>query len=122
MGEIVQLDLFTVSAVDPPLRDNRDAMAFPFVALQKRRTRPIEFARNGISLEVHAPAKFGIATIWDWDLVIFAASHLNEAIDGRPQAISAHPVRAATTACARSAGAPAARTTASWRRRSGGCA
>jgi plasmid replication initiation protein len=84
MGELVQLEMFTVSAADPPWRDNRDAMEYPFLALQKRRTKPIAFRRNGISLEVHAPAKFGIATIWDWDLVIFAASHLNEAIeDGR---------------------------------------
>lgn len=84
MKEVLQLDLFTVSTVEPPWRDNRDAMAYPFLALQKRRTKPIEFSRNGLSLEVHAPTKFGIATIWDWDLVIFAASHLNEAVeDGR---------------------------------------
>jgi plasmid replication initiation protein len=81
MGEIVQLDMFVVSAVDPPWRDNRDAMEYPFLALQKRRTKPIEFRKTGLSLEVHAPVKFGIATIWDWDLVIFAASHLNEAIE-----------------------------------------
>jgi plasmid replication initiation protein len=84
MGEIVQLDMFTVSAVDPPWRDNRDAMEYPFLALQKRRTRPIVFRKNGIFLSVAADSRFSIATIWDWDLVIFAASHLNESIeDGR---------------------------------------
>ena len=67
MEEVVQLDMFVVSAVDPPWRDNRDAMEYPFLALQKRRTKPIEFRKSGLSLEVHAPVKFGIATIWDWD-------------------------------------------------------
>ena len=27
-----QLDLFSISVVDPPWRDNRDAMAYPFLA------------------------------------------------------------------------------------------
>lgn len=81
MGEVVQLEIFQVNTVDPPWRDNRDAMDFPFLSLQKKRTTPIEYARNGVSIEVHAPTKFGLASIWDWDLIIFAASHLNEAIE-----------------------------------------
>src|SRR5512132_180933 len=81
MGEVVQLELFTVTAVDPPLRDNRDAMEYPFLSLQKKRTKPIEFKGNGVHLSVGADSRFSIATIWDWDLIIFAASHLNEAIE-----------------------------------------
>ena len=81
MGEIIQLDMLTVSAFEPPLRDNRDVMEFPFLSLQKKRIEPITFKSSAVSLEVHSPAKFGIATIWDWDLVIFAASHLNDAIE-----------------------------------------
>lgn len=81
MGKVVQLEFFTVNAVDPPWRDNRDAMEYPFLSLQKGRTRPIEYRRGNIALEVHAPVKFGLASIWDWDLVIFAASHLNDAIE-----------------------------------------
>lgn len=85
MGEpALQLSLFTVSACDPPLRDNRDVMEYPFLSLQKKRLKPIEYRTKDISIEVHAPVKFGLATIWDWDLIIFAASHLNDAIeDGR---------------------------------------
>jgi hypothetical protein len=87
MGDLVQLSLFMVSTVDPPWRDNRDAMAYPFLSLEKRRTTPIEYARNGVSIEVQAPSKLGLASIWDWDLIIFAASHLNQAIeDGRKPA------------------------------------
>ena len=73
--------MFIVRAFEPPLRDNRDVMEYPFLSLQKKRTKPIEFKNSKVSIEVHAPPKFGIATIWDWDLIIFAASHLNEAIE-----------------------------------------
>jgi plasmid replication initiation protein len=81
MGEIKQLDMFTVRAFEPPLRDNRDVMEFPFLSLQKKRITPIKFSSNNISLSVYSPAEFGIATIWDWDLIIFAGSHLNDAIE-----------------------------------------
>ena len=86
MGEIIQFDMFTVSTLDPPLRDSRDVMEYPFLSLQKRRTKPIEYRNSKVSIEVHTPEKFGVATIWDWDLIIFAASHLNEAIErgGKP--------------------------------------
>lgn len=84
MGDLVQLSLFTVTTVDPPWRDNRDAMAYPFLALEKGRTAPIEYERNGVRVSVAADRRFSIASIWDWDLIIFAASHLNQAIeDGR---------------------------------------
>jgi plasmid replication initiation protein len=81
MGQVVQLEIFTVNAVDPPWRDNRDAMEYPFLSLQKGRTKPIKFRKGNISLAVHSPAEFGLASIWDWDLIIFAASHLNDAIE-----------------------------------------
>lgn len=78
-----QPDLFFVTAVDPPWRDNRDAMEFPFLALQTRRTRPILYNDGNFWLSVGADSRFSIATIWDWDLMIFAASHINEAIESR---------------------------------------
>ena len=85
MGEpALQLSLFTVSACDPPLRDNRDVMEYPFLSLQKKRLKPIEFSANNVRVSVAADVRYSIATIWDWDLIIFAASHLNDAIeDGR---------------------------------------
>jgi plasmid replication initiation protein len=83
MGKVVQLDLFRVATAEPPWRDNRDAMEFPFLSLQKKRTKPIRYAKEGVSPSVFAP-EFGLASIWDWDLVIFVASHLNECVeDGR---------------------------------------
>lgn len=76
-----QLDMFTVSAFEPPLRDNRDVMEYPFLSLQKRRTKAIEYSQNNIRVSVAADIRFSIATIWDWDLIIFAAAHLNDAIE-----------------------------------------
>ena len=81
MGKAVQLEIFTVSTVDPPWRDNRDAMEYPFLSLQKNRTKAIEYRRNGIHISVDSDRRFSIATIWDWDVIIFAASHLNDAIE-----------------------------------------
>lgn len=78
-----QLDLFSITAVDPPWRDNRDAMGYPFLALQKRRTTPITYSDENVWLSVGADSRFSIATIWDWDVMIFAASHINEAIENR---------------------------------------
>lgn len=73
--------MFTVSTIEPPWRDNRDVMEYPFLSLQKKRTKPIEFRKNDVSISVAADSRFSIATIWDWDLIIFAASHLNDAIE-----------------------------------------
>lgn len=85
MGDLAQLPMFTVRAVDPPLRDNRDAMELPFLSLQKGRKLPIEFAGRikdrDVYVSVAADVRATIATIWDWDLIIFAASHLNDAIE-----------------------------------------
>lgn len=78
---VAQIDMFTVSTVDPPLRDNRDTMEFPFLSLQKGRTKPIEFRGNGVHVSVAADTRYSIANIWDWDIIIFAASHLNDAIE-----------------------------------------
>ena len=85
MGDGGQLDLFQVTAIDPPWRDNKDAMGYPFVALQKRRTTAIRYSDADVWLMVSAAPEFGIATIWDWDVMIFAASHINEAIESRRQ-------------------------------------
>jgi plasmid replication initiation protein len=61
-------------------------MSYPFLSLQKRRTKPIEYRNNNIHLSVDSDRRFSIASIWDWDLIIFAASHLNDAVErgGKP--------------------------------------
>lgn len=78
-----QTELFQVSAFDPPLRDQRDVMEFPFLSIQKGRRKPISFKNKGgsVELEVSSSSDSGLATIWDWDLIIYAAANLNDAIE-----------------------------------------
>lgn len=85
MRAVQQGDLFVATSIDPPLRDNQSAMEHPFLSLQKRRTKPIIYEhkteREYVHIEVQAPEKYGIATIWDWDIIIGIASQINDAIE-----------------------------------------
>jgi plasmid replication initiation protein len=81
-----QLDLFRAIPGDLAPRDAQDLMAWPFFSLAKsKRVRPIDFRMGEVSISVEATAEHGMATIWDADVLIWAASQLVEARDaGRP--------------------------------------
>lgn len=86
-SEREQLALFrALPGDDMALRDAQDLMAYPFFSLAKsRRTVPIRFDAGGISLTVEGVPEHGIATIWDADVLIWAASQIVQARDeGRP--------------------------------------
>lgn len=89
-----QPDLFLAAVSDAPFRDGLDLMSVPIVSLAKtRRVEPIRFKRGDMSVEVSAPAHIGIATIWDLDVILWAVSQLNDAIDRGetpPPTIHAH--------------------------------
>ena len=77
-----QTDLFTANFADIPIRDQRDTMERPFFSLAKRpRLTPIEYHVGDVRVEVTANPKFGMATIWDADILIWAATQVTEAID-----------------------------------------
>ena len=82
--ERLQLDLFrSVPGTIAP-RDAQDLMAWPFFSLAKsRRTTPIEFRMGETWISVEAVPEHGMATIWDADILIWAASQLVEARDAR---------------------------------------
>src|SRR4051794_4388133 len=76
-----QFDLFVPFVADLPLRDQRETMERPFFSLAKRkRMKPIEYTSpNGeVFVNVFPHQEFGMATIWDADILIWAASVLNE--------------------------------------------
>jgi plasmid replication initiation protein len=76
-----QLDLFIARIGDVPFRDDRDAMSLPMVSLSRhKRTKPIEYTMpNGAgSVKVTAPTETGIATIYDYDIILWLISQLNE--------------------------------------------
>jgi plasmid replication initiation protein len=77
-----QPDLFSANFADIPIRDQRDTMERPFFSLAKRpRLTPIEYRVGDVWVEVSANQKFGIATIWDADILIWASTQITEAMD-----------------------------------------
>jgi len=85
-GEYAQLDLFRSIPGDIAARDAQDLMSWPFFSLAKsRRTAPITFRMGATWIDVEAVPEHGMATIWDADVLIWAASQLIQARDaGRP--------------------------------------
>ncbi|MBN9408179.1 MAG: replication initiator protein A [Burkholderiales bacterium] len=77
-----QLDLFRALPGDMAPRDAQDLMAFPFFSLAKTpRIQPIDFRSGGVTVRVEGTREHGIATIWDADILIWAASQIVEARD-----------------------------------------
>lgn len=79
-GEIIPL------AIDH--RDIRDIMALmevPFLALSKNRTSPIVYKNSNGSVKVrvsgHPP--YYVASIYDWDIVLYVSSKIQEVINSR---------------------------------------
>lgn len=82
MSKGTQLDLFVALAGDVPFRDEREAMTAPLVSLSKRKRTLIEWSGpSGQSVTVTAAEKYGVATIWDYDVILWAVSQINEAIN-----------------------------------------
>ncbi len=81
-SEREQLDLFRALPGDLAPRDAQDLMAYPFFALGKsKRLAPINFKAGSIVIRVEAVPEHGMATIWDADVLIWAASQIVEARD-----------------------------------------
>ena len=93
-----QLDLFVPILSDLELRDARDTMERPFFSLSKsKRLTPIQYASpdGTVFVNVRPHQDFGMATIWDADILIWAASVLNtQKKQGRndpDRTLKAHP-------------------------------
>ncbi len=77
-----QLSLFRALPGDLATRDAQDLMAYPFFSLAKsRRVVPIDFRAGTVTIRVEAVPEHGMATIWDADVLIWAASQIVEARD-----------------------------------------
>ena len=74
-----QFDLFLPYIADLSFRDQREMMERPFFSLSKsKRMKPIDYTSPDGKLWVHVSANpdYGMATIWDADLLIYCASVL----------------------------------------------
>ena len=74
----------TLLVRDPrDIRDVMELMEVPFVALSKNRTTPIIYeslnGKSKVRISCHPP--YHVASIYDWDIIIFVSSKLQEAIN-----------------------------------------
>jgi plasmid replication initiation protein len=85
-GRPRQLDLFVAFVGDVPFRDDREGMSVPLVSLSKgKRVAPIKWtSANGEQwVRITANATHGMGTIYDLDVVIWAVSQINKAVEER---------------------------------------
>ena len=76
-SERSRLDPFVVATGDAAPRDQRDLMERPFFSLAKTpRTKPIFYKAADVEVQVFGVPEHGMATIWDADVLIWAASQI----------------------------------------------
>jgi len=81
-SERATLDPFEALAGGVPPRDQRDLMERPFFSLAKaKRVTPILYQAGATQVQVYAVPEHGMATIWDADVLIWAASQILAAQD-----------------------------------------
>lgn len=79
-SERLRLDAFVVATGDASPRDQRDLMERPFFSLAKTpRVKPILYKAADIEVQVFGFPEYGMATIWDADVLIWAASQIVDA-------------------------------------------
>lgn len=78
-----QLELFSALFTDVASRDTQDTLEFPFLSLSKKpRFKPIEYTSpKGLRVLVSGGEPYGIANIWDWDLIIWLLSQVRAGIE-----------------------------------------
>ena len=80
-------DFFIADILDWAVKDDRHSMEHPFFSLSKKPDLKVRrYEHNGIHVTIK-PGADGMATIWDKDVLIYAISHLMEALN-RGEAIS----------------------------------
>lgn len=78
-----QLELFSAIFTDIASRETRDTMELPFLSLSKKpRFRPIKYVSpSGVEVTVSGGEPHGIASVFDWDLIIWLLSEVRHALD-----------------------------------------
>jgi plasmid replication initiation protein len=81
-----QIELFVATQLDVvSLRDDIDIMSLPFFSIEKTpRHEPIEFERTVGDRRQYirvSPGEFGLATIWDNDIILYLRTQIIEALN-----------------------------------------
>lgn len=81
-----QLDLFVALIGDVPFRDDREAMSAPLVSLSKKPPNRLDWTGpSGQKVTIVGSEGGQIATIYDFDIIIWAISQINAQIErGNP--------------------------------------
>lgn len=75
MSQSSQLNLFLPIVGEASTKDQQDLMSYPCFSLSKRkRTKIIEFKSKESWIKVYPDTEFGMAQIWDADILIYCAS------------------------------------------------
>ena len=77
-GEIVTID-------PRDIRDVMEIMEVPFVSLSKNRTEPINYesADGTVKVKISCHSNHYLASIYDWDIILFVASKMQEVINSK---------------------------------------
>lgn len=74
-------DFFIADLVEWAVKDDRHSMEHPMFSLSKKPDRKIRrYDHNGNTVVI-APGAYGLATIWDKDILIYAVSQLTAAVN-----------------------------------------
>ena len=76
-----QIDIFAAVFSDVSLKDVQDSMEVPLLSLEKKRVDPIRYKDDRVEIIVSGSNVHGIATIWDWDLIIWLLSQVRHAMN-----------------------------------------
>ena len=72
--------------IDPrDIRDVMELMEFPFLALSKKRTEPINYESSDgtVKVKISCHTNHYLASIYDWDIVLLVASKIQEIINSK---------------------------------------
>ena len=93
-----QLSFFAQPVFDVALKDERETMERPFLCVHRKPSdKPIKYRSSdgSVAVDVYPHPDFGLATINDWDIVIWAASviwdQINETGTAPSRTIGFHP-------------------------------
>jgi plasmid replication initiation protein len=81
-------DFFIADLVECAVKDDRHSMEHPMFSLSKNPDRKIRRYEHNGNIVVIAPGAYGLATIWDKDILIYAVSQLVAAINAERKDLS----------------------------------
>ncbi len=81
-------DFFIADLVEWAIKDDRHSMEHPMFSLSKNPDRKIRRYEHNGNVVVIAPGAYGLATIWDKDILIYAVSQLVAAINAERKDLS----------------------------------